>query len=231
MGSATTRSSLSSNSGNKLVSSLLRFVDGGSRGARSHLLAWLFIQKRNLIDGLGGRLRRISCTNASELGGAYIVMGHSRRESSGETASTGSSIVDGFSLIEGGPIWKLQMLAGLGLPEPRIVLKRALLAVIVTWVPLLLLSLFDGQAFSARVRIPFFYDFAVNVRFLITLPLLIAAEIVIDRRLKYAVKHFVASGLVTPEELPAFERVIGKMLVVGGRDLFKITSIATAAIC
>jgi len=124
------------------------------------------------------------------------------------SSGTGSPIVDSFSLVEGGPIYRFQRAIGMALPNRQGVLKRALLTTLITWFPLLVLSLVQHRAFGPLIKIPFLHDFAVSIRFLIGLPLLVIAEAVIDPRLGHAVKHFVKSGLVPPEGLPAFERVI-----------------------
>jgi hypothetical protein len=85
---------------------------------------------------------------------------------------------------------------------------RALVAVLFTWVPLLVLSLMQGQAYGTQIRIPFLRDIAVNVRFLIAVPILILAESAIDQRWHLLVLQFLRSGLVGEKELPAFEAVI-----------------------
>jgi len=96
----------------------------------------------------------------------------------------------------------------MALPDRRGVVKRAFLTTLVTWIPLLLLSLLQHRSFDSGIKIPFLSDFAVSIRFLVGLPLLVIAETVIDPRLNHAVKHFVDSGLVTVEKLPAFEEAI-----------------------
>ena len=116
--------------------------------------------------------------------------------------------MDRFSLIEGGPIYRFQKAIGMALPDRRGVVKRAFLTTLVTWIPLLLLSLLQHRSFDSGIKIPFLSDFAVSIRFLVGLPLLVIAETVIDPRLNHAVKHFVDSGLVTVEKLPAFEEAI-----------------------
>ena len=85
---------------------------------------------------------------------------------------------------------------------------RAILTSLLTWLPLLLLSAAQGLAYGKHLEIPFVKDFAVNVRFLIALPLLILAEVSIDRRLRITVKHFLKSGLVKESELPSFEAIL-----------------------
>jgi len=68
--------------------------------------------------------------------------------------------------------------------------------------------LIQGQAFGNRVRTPFLYDYAANIRLLLTVPILIIAETIVDPRLRHAVQYFVNSGLVQKRELVAFEETI-----------------------
>ncbi len=127
-------------------------------------------------------------------------------------AETGSPVVDRFSLVEGGPIYRFQVAIRMAMPDRSGVAKRALLMMLITWLPLLLLSMLQGRAFGSEVRIPFLRDISVNVRFLIGLPLLVLAEAVIDPRLNHCVRHFVKSGLVNATQLPAFEQAISKTM-------------------
>ncbi|HEX4772582.1 MAG TPA: hypothetical protein VH351_17240 [Bryobacteraceae bacterium] len=96
----------------------------------------------------------------------------------------------------------------MALPDRFGVIRRALLTTLITWLPLLILSLIQNRAFGDKVKIPFLYDFGAGLRFLVGLPLLVIAEAVIDPRLNRAVRHFSKSNLVAPSVLPAFEEVI-----------------------
>jgi len=118
-----------------------------------------------------------------------------------------SGIVNQFSLVKGGLIYRFQVAINMAMPDRRGVLKRALLTTLFTWFPLLALSLIQGEAFG-HVQIPFLKDFAAELRFLIGLPLLVIAEVVIDPRLNQAVRYFTDSGLVSREDIPAFEDAI-----------------------
>ena len=64
------------------------------------------------------------------------------------------------------------------------------------WVPLLVLSLIDGLAWGDAVRVPLLFDVDAHVRFLVALPLLIAAELLVHRRTRVIVEQFVSQGLV-----------------------------------
>jgi len=119
-----------------------------------------------------------------------------------------SSIVNDFSLVIGGPFYRLLLRLGLVRREPPNILPRILILVFLTWIPLLVLSLLEGVAYGGAIRMPFLYDFAAYARFLVALPLLIVAEVVVDPLLRLVVRHFVSSGLVPTEETSAFERLL-----------------------
>lgn len=116
--------------------------------------------------------------------------------------------LDDFSLTKGGPFFKLMVRSGLMKPEFARPAKRATFLAVFTWLPLLILSLLQGLAFDGQVELPFLWDFAVHVRFLICVPLLIIAEVLLDARTRAVVKHFVDSELVHVKDYPAFESVV-----------------------
>ena len=93
---------------------------------------------------------------------------------------TYSPIVEDFSLTGGGPFHRLLARIGHAGPERRQVINRALFATFFSWAPLLILTLAQGLAVGPKVKIPFLFDCAVHVRFLMALPILILAETPID---------------------------------------------------
>jgi hypothetical protein len=75
-----------------------------------------------------------------------------------------SDIAENFSITRGGPLhWLLVRLGQAGDERQRVV-RRAFLAVLLMWFPLLILSLMEGLAYGPHIKIPFLRDFAVNVR-------------------------------------------------------------------
>ncbi len=139
-----------------------------------------------------------------------------------------SSVAENFSLTRGGPFYRLQVRFGYAHEERARVVRRALFAIVVTWLPLLVLSLVQGLAYGKEVRIPFLRDFAVNVRFLLALPILILAESSIDRQWRTLVLHFLRAGLVSEAELPSFEAVIQKITRLRDSVLPEATMLAVA---
>src|SRR5271156_63235 len=139
-----------------------------------------------------------------------------------------SSIVENFSLTRGGPFHRLLVLLGRAGDERQRVINRALLATLVTWLPLLFLSLVQGLAYGPQVTIPFLRDFAANARFLIALPILILAESRIDQRWRRLVLEFLKCGLVNDTELISFERVIEAITRLRDRVLPEVVMIVLA---
>src|SRR5271170_2045489 len=127
-----------------------------------------------------------------------------------------SSLAENFSLTRGGPLHWLFVRTGLAGSDRDRVINRTLLAVGLTWLPLLVLSFLQRLAFGPNITIPFLRDFAVNLRFLIALPILIMAESGIDRHWRNLVLQFLRSGLVDEKQLPSFEAIIKK--ITGLRD-------------
>jgi len=112
-----------------------------------------------------------------------------------------------FSLVLGGPIFQLfrrSHLTGDGLQ----LLHRRLLAItFIAWLPLLLLA---SVSFSAGQvgRLSFFHDIEVHARFLLALPILVAAELIVHWRLRLVVRRFVERGIVLPKDLPRFHSAV-----------------------
>jgi hypothetical protein len=110
-----------------------------------------------------------------------------------------------FSLTKGGPFFKLMVRSGLIKPDFAHPARRATLLALFLWLPIFILSVLQGLAFDGPVELPFLWDFTVHVRFLICVPLLIIAEVILDVRTRAVVKHFVDSGLVQEKDYAAFE--------------------------
>ena len=106
------------------------------------------------------------------------------------------------SAIDGGPLFRLLLRLGLVVPKPSRVVLRALLTVSITWLPLLVFSLFERGDSGQLAAHSLLRDVGTLARFLVTLPLLIFAEVPVDSRLRSVVRQFHASRLV-PEAAEA----------------------------
>jgi len=126
-------------------------------------------------------------------------------------SESAKSTAENFSIVVGGPVYDLLLRLGFVRQSLPNVSRRIVAVVAVTWVPLLVLSLKDGLAVGHHVRIPFLYDLSMYGRFLLGLPLLLLAELVIDPAVRQAAAEFVDARLVPDQELPDFEKVLRRV--------------------
>jgi len=124
---------------------------------------------------------------------------------------TAESAVREFSIVVGGPIYDLLHRFHLVRQTLPNVWRRIVALMVVIWLPLLLLSLTEGLAFGRDVRIPFLYDLAMYGRFLLGLPLLLFAELLIDPAIRQAAAEFLNAHLVPNHELPEFESILRRV--------------------
>lgn len=117
-----------------------------------------------------------------------------------------------FSLVLGGPLFQLFRRAHLSGDTLQLLRRRILVIAAVAWLPLLALSALAGDALGGAATIPFFYDIEAHVRFLVALPILIAAELIVHKRLRPVIRQFVERRLVAPEDLPKFQQAIDATL-------------------
>jgi hypothetical protein len=113
-----------------------------------------------------------------------------------------------FSLVLGGPLYQLFRRAHLSGDTLQLQYRRMLVISALAWLPLLLLSALAGDALGGAATIPFFYDIEAHVRFLVALPILIAAELIVHKRLRPVIRQFIERRIVAPEDMPKFQQAI-----------------------
>ncbi len=116
-----------------------------------------------------------------------------------------------FSFVLGGPLFQLLRRFHLSDDDLMLVRQRILVISLFAWLPLLVLSALERHA-VAGVPVPFLFDFDVHIRFLVAVPLLIAAEIVVHRRLRPVVKQFLERHLVPETEMGRFDAAVASAL-------------------
>jgi hypothetical protein len=112
-----------------------------------------------------------------------------------------------FSLVLGGPLYQMFRRSHLTGPTLELVRRRVVFFLLLCWVPLAVLSLVEAR-FLGGTKISFFRDILIHVRFLVALPVLILAEVIVNQRIRPIVKTFVERRVVPPEELPKFYAAI-----------------------
>ena len=118
----------------------------------------------------------------------------------------------GFSLVLGGPLYQLLRRSHLSDDALTLVHRRVLAGVLLTWLPLLVLSIVEGRAWRGSADVPFLLNFEVHARFLLALPLLILAELVVHLRMRRALVHFLSRDLIRESDRDRFRALIGSAM-------------------
>jgi hypothetical protein len=113
-----------------------------------------------------------------------------------------------FSLVLGGPLFQLLRRAHLSDDALKMARQRVVVIALLAWLPLLLLAGLEGNLWGGSVAVPFLKDVEVHIRFLITLPLLIVAELVVHRRMRPLIQQFLERNLVPENGLSRFAAAI-----------------------
>jgi len=113
-----------------------------------------------------------------------------------------------FSIVHGGPLFQLLMRTRLSGDALDLVVRRIILFVLISWAPLLALSAFGGHLRAGNVTLPFLLDIETHIRFLVVVPLLLAAELVVHRRLRPVARSFLDRNLISEAEEERFDAAI-----------------------
>src|SRR5262249_21251163 len=107
-----------------------------------------------------------------------------------------SSDSQDFSLVLGGPLYQLLVRTHLSDDTLSHLRRRIISIPLIAWLPMLLFSLIEGTALGNKVAVPFLADIETHTRYLIALPLLIYAELLVHTRMRPMVKQFLERNLV-----------------------------------
>jgi hypothetical protein len=130
-----------------------------------------------------------------------------------------------FSLVLGGPLFQLLRRVHLEGDALELLHRRIVASVVLTWLPLLILSMLS-RVVGGVGRVSFFHDIEVHTRFLVALPILIAAELIVNSRIRAAVRRFIEWRIVLPEQRPKFHKAIDSALKIRNSVFVELALIA-----
>ena len=119
---------------------------------------------------------------------------------------------DDFSLILGGPLYQLFCRAHLCGKVLEMLRRRIVVICGVAWLPLLVFSILEGNAWGRATKLPFLLDIEAYARFLVGMPLLVVAELVVHERMRPVVHQFLERGLIPDGAREKFEAAIASAL-------------------
>jgi hypothetical protein len=131
-----------------------------------------------------------------------------------------------FSLVLGGPLFQLFRKAHLTGGALELVRQRIVVISLFAWLPLLALSALEGQLLGGRAAVPFLLDWEVHIKFLLVMPLLIAAELVVHQRMRLVVPQFLERNLIPESAMTRFEAAIASAFRLRNSVLAEVLLIA-----
>ena len=113
-----------------------------------------------------------------------------------------------FWLVRGDALSRMQRALGLIPAQGLGVARRAVLAVLVTWAPLMIAAGVANRLWPGVVPEPLLHHYGVHVRFLVAVPLLIIDDAVAHWVLGEIMPYFVRSGLIADADRPRFVEIV-----------------------
>ncbi len=89
--------------------------------------------------------------------------------------------------------------------------RRVVVLSLFCWLPLLVLSALEGRLWGGE-GVPFLRDVEAHMRFLVVIPLLVAAELVVHLRMRPLVLQFLERGLIADADMPRFRAAIASAM-------------------
>jgi len=150
------------------------------------------------------RQTKYECLQVSErsVKGSHTLSGGSKGT---EQKMQEPEALETMSLIRGGAFYRFQEVAHLIRPNEWNAVRRIVIATLVGWVPLLVLTAVSG---SHESLIGLLKDYRVFARVFIAVPLLIAGQKTIEERFRLIVRHFFDADLLRAEDLPRFRAIL-----------------------
>lgn len=132
-----------------------------------------------------------------------------------------------FRISTGGLIYRL--LIALRIQEPQSYSNKRRLAFLMTlsWLPLFLLATFEGNLVNSNLDLPFIYDLKPYVRYLLIIPLLIAADYLIDPLIASNLQSISSSGILGDDPREKYQKAVDRLTQRKDSNLADIVILVT----
>ncbi|WP_374515224.1 hypothetical protein [Niveibacterium sp.] len=131
-----------------------------------------------------------------------------------------------FSLVLGGPLFQALRRAHLSDNELHLVGQRIGVIALFCWLPLLMLSALEGNLLPGKLAVPFLYDFEAHGRFMVVVPLLIVAELIVHQRMRTLVRQFPERKLVPESSMDRFHAAIASAFQLRNSSIAEVVLVA-----
>lgn len=133
-----------------------------------------------------------------------------------------------FSLVSGGLFNALLERLHLLRPPVELMRKRTLVLCGITWLPLLVMSMLEGNAWGSRVTLPFLHDVGTHARFLVAIPLLFLADFFAYTHMPPTLEQFTKRHIIDPKDHAEFEAILARVPKLTGAILPEVICLLIA---
>ena len=147
------------------------------------------------------------------------------KSSDSENSGGTSPASENFSLAVGGPLYQLYLRTRMARSNLELLNRRIILFPLICWLPLLLLSIAEGHA-VAGVHVPFLLDIETYTRFLVALPLLLAAEVEVHRRMSTLIQQFKDRDIIFKADWGRFEAIVASTMRMRNSVIVEVVLLA-----
>ena len=131
-----------------------------------------------------------------------------------------------FSLVLGGPLYQLLRRAHLSGDTLDLLRRRIVVLSLLAWLPLALFAGFEGRLLPGTATVPFLLDVEVHVRYLLAVPLMVVAELVVHQRMRAVLQQFLGRKLVPEAVRAQFDAAVASVARLRNSVLAEILIIA-----
>ena len=131
-----------------------------------------------------------------------------------------------FSLVLGGPLYQLFRRAHLSGDALDLLRRRIVVLSLLAWLPLALFAGFEGRLLPGTATVPFLLDVEVHVRYLLAIPLMVVAELVVHQRMRAVLQQFLGRKLVPEAVRAQFDAAVASVARLRNSVLAEILIIA-----
>ena len=131
-----------------------------------------------------------------------------------------------FSLVLGGPLYQLLRRAHLSGDTLDLLRRRIIVLSLLAWLPLALFAGFEGRLLPGTATVPFLLDVEVHVRYLLAVPLMVVAELVVHQRMRAVLQQFLGRKLVPEAVRTQFDAAVASVARLRNSVLAEILIIA-----
>lgn len=118
---------------------------------------------------------------------------------------------ESFRLSTGGLVYRFLNLLHIQQADSYSFKRRHIALITLCWLPLLLLTAIEGNLYNTSIDSPFIYDLTPYVRYLVILPLLINADIIIDQLIISVLQSVSTSGILGDDNKAQYNKAIEKL--------------------